>query len=99
MPVYSIDDRHLAPDSWLWLAVAPAVRIVIERGPVPDNRYDRWERLNRKDGTLAVEAMRWLKDAAESGEPVSGSKPFTPEQRALALDAYRMIRTHGAIEQ
>ena len=50
----SLSDADLAPDSPLWLEVAPAVRVAIMRGPLPHSDFAGWERHCREERCLAV---------------------------------------------
>lgn len=71
----SLNDEDLAPASELWLRVRHAVRIAIARGPFAEVNFDRWERDAREQGSLAVEALRWLNDAASVSHDAGSAGP------------------------
>lgn len=92
-----ITDTDLAADSELWLNILPAVRIAIERGAVPDPDFDRWEKLSRRNGTLASDVLIWLRDAMESSSRSTAPQPFTSEERETARRAYAAIISYSHI--
>jgi len=78
-------DALLAPESDLWRAVRPGVRIAVVRGTIPHSDFDGWESLVRKEGILAVEALRWLDDTSQSAKAKWSTSPTRLTSEELAV--------------
>jgi len=87
-------DALLAPGSDLWRTIRPGVRIAVVRGTVPHSDFDGWEGVVRKEGVLAVEALRWLDDTSQSAKAKwsTTSTRLASEELAVVDEARAMPR-------
>lgn len=64
---------------------------------MPHADFDGWEKLVRKEGCLAVEAMRWLGDTASNGHALGSTHPsqLSREELRMVDEARAALRRHS----